>query len=763
MNKIAKNTILVSIFIGAITLTAAAQKLPDYKNPKLPTDRRVDNLISLMTIEEKVNQLQSQLTFLPEYKDRKWEVGHFRNIGHFLHNTPSGAASTIDCARAINEDTKKSIHASRLGIPVLQNGEALHGAQWGMTTCFPQSISMAASFDNDFYFKVGEAVAKETRAVGVRQVFAPVINISRDPRWGRTEEGYGEDPFLNARMGVAWTKAFESNGVVASPKHYVDNYGDGGHDSFASGTSWRVLREVFLEPFRACVEEGGARSIMAAYNTVDGVPCSSNKVLLTDILRGEWGFKGFVVSDYSGMPGIYWSHRVADSHEEAQAQCFDAGMDVGLGFGQEASYYLLHNLVKNGRISEKAIDASLRRVLTVKFELGLFDNPYVDEKEADRTVNCKAHKDLALEAARKVMTLLKNDNNTLPLSDKAVKRIGVFGPAADKMSTGDYSGPSGGLKGEFLTNSVTPYAGLKRRLQGKAEVILHPGNTSAAELAKTCDIVIFFASIQEGEGEDRSHLTLPKRTMKAAENLDHANIVDTGSDKPSFELDQEKMIEEISSAGNAKTIVVLQNGSVVDIRSWADKVDAILEAWYAGEQGGVAIAETLFGDNNPGGRLPVSWARHAGQLPIYYYVKPSGRGYGYLDDDGKPMFPFGYGLSYTSFEYSDLVIPEKVNRNGDTKIYVTVKNTGTRKGDEVVQLYLHDEYASVARPNKELKAFKRITLEPGESRKVELALPCRSFGLWDKDLRFTVEPGTFEILINKDAENNIMKGNIVAE
>ncbi|GHT03785.1 beta-glucosidase [Bacteroidia bacterium] len=752
---------IMATVIAGFVLNACSQKEPDYKNPELSIEKRVNNLISQMTLEEKIMQLQSQLCFFDEYKDRQWEVGHFRNIAHFLHYGPDGPVGTITCAEAINEDSRKALQANRLGIPVLQHGEALHEAMWGVTTCFPQSISMAASFDDAFYYQVGQIVTKELRAVGVRQVYAPVINISRDPRWGRTEESYGEDVLLNSRMGVAWVKALEQGGVVSSPKHYVDNYGDGGHDSFAANDSWRILREVYLEPFRACIEEGGARSIMAAFNSIDGVPCSDNKVLLTDILRNEWNFKGYVVSDYGGMPGVHTAHKVAQSQEEAQALCFDAGLDIGLGFGENYSYSHLLDLVKSGRISEKAIDVSLKRILTVKFELGLFENPYVDANEADKIVNCKAHKEMALEAARKVMTLLKNENNALPLSDKTIKRIGIFGPAADRLSTGDYSGPSGGLKGEFIKDGITPYQGLKDRLQGKAEVVLHQKKTGAAALAKTCDAVIFFAAIQEGEGEDRSLLALPKRTMKSPESLEHAQIVDIGG-KQSFELDQEKMIDEISSTG-VKTIVVLLNGSIVDIRNWIDKADAILEAWYPGEQGGTAIAETLFGDNNPGGRLPVSWARHAGQLPLYYYVKPSGRGYHYLDDDGKPMFPFGYGLSYTTFEYSDLVVPEKVNKNGDTKVLVTVKNTGSRKGDEVVQLYLHDEYASVVRPVKELKAFKRITLEPSESKQVELILPYRSFGLWDKDLKFVVEPGTFDVMIGKDAENTILKGQIEAE
>jgi beta-glucosidase len=750
-----KKGLIPLILFAGFAISAYSQKTPAYKDAKLPIVQRVDNLISLMTVEEKVEQLQSQLLFSDQFDRRNYKVGHIRNKAHFIHgNVP---ASVVRCAEVINDDSREALKASRLGIPVLQHGEALHVPLWGHATCFPQSISMAATFDDELYYRVSEVIAKETRAVGVRQVYAPVVNLSRDPRWGRTEEGYGEDVLLNSRMGVAYTKALEKGGVVASPKHYVDNYGDGGHDSYASNVSWRVLREVFLEPFRACIEDGGARSIMASFNSVDGIPASSSRRLLTDILRNEWNFKGYVVSDYSGVSGVHSSHKIADSHAEAQALCFEAGLDLDLPNGGNA----LLSLLKSGRISEETIDSSLRRILTVKFELGLFENPYVDPNEADKTVRCDEHRMLALEAARKVMTLLKNNNNILPLSDREIKKIGVFGSAANVMSLGDYSGPSGGAKGEHIPGNITPYEGLKQRLQGKAEVVLYQGDGSVADLAASCDVAIFFAAIQEGEGEDRSHLTLPKRSMKTAKSLDNAMIVDAG-EKLSFELDQEKMIEDLAATG-VKTVVVLQNGSVIDIRRWMDRADAILEAWYAGEQGGKAIAEALFGDINPGGRLPITWARHAGQIPIYYYIKPSGRGYSYLDDDGKPLFPFGFGLSYTSFEYSSLVIPDKVNRNGDTKISVTVKNTGTVKGDEVVQLYLHDEFASVVRPVKELKAFKRISLNPGESREVELSLPYRSFGLWDKDLNFVVEPGVFKVTIARDADNSILEGEITAD
>jgi beta-glucosidase len=746
------NNLLTFLSAAILPLASLAQTTPAYKNPNLPVEQRVDNLLSLMTLEEKVAQLQSQLLFANEYDKRNFNIGHVRNIAHFMHRGLANAASTSDCAIAINEDTKRSIESNRLGIPVLQHGEALHGAQWGFNTIFPQSISIAASFDDEAYFNVAKAIAAELTAVGVRQVYAPVVNISRDPRWGRSEEGYGEDPFLNARMGVAYCKALEQNGVVASPKHFVDNYGDGGHDSYASGVSWRILREVFLEPFRACFVEGGARSVMASYNSVDGVPASCNSVLLNDILRNEWNFNGFVVSDYGGVHGVFNSHHLTDNYPEAQALCLEAGLDLELASG----YRDLLSLVNSGRLSEQTINTAVKRILTVKFQLGLFDNPFVDPNVAEQTVNCPAHKQLALESARKVITLLKNNDNLLPLSDKSIKRIALFGPSANVCAVGDYSGPysSDGL----VKAAVTPLEGLKQRLNNKVEIVMHDGTQDVATLAQSCDVALFFASIQEGEGQDRSFLTLPKRTMKAPESLEHALIVNTGTPQQ-FQIDQEKIILELAASG-VKTVVILQNGSYIDVHNWIDKVDAVLEAWYAGEKGGTAIAETLFGDNNPGGRLPITWAKHAGQVPMYYYIKPSGRGYGYLDNDGKPLFPFGFGLSYTTFEYSDFNVPEIVNQNGDTEVSVTVKNTGKVKGDEVVQIYLHDVVASVARPLKELKAFKRVSLNPGESKRVTLALPYRSFGLWNRELKFVYEPGAFDVILAKDAENVIAQKTI---
>jgi beta-glucosidase len=743
---------ILAILMAMGQSSVSGQTVLLYKDSTQPVTVRVDDLIKRTTLDEKVAQLQSQLLFHDTYKNRNFSVGYFRAIVDFMHKNGPLTAGT--CAAIINEDTRQSIQASRLGIPVLQQGEALHGANWGMATVFPQCIGLAASFDDSLEYRIGQVVAKELRAVGVRQVYAPVINIARDPRWGRMQETFGEDVCLTSRMGVAYTKALEQGGIIATVKHFVDNYGAGGHDSYASDNSWRTLREVYLEPFRACVQEGGAGAVMAAYNSVDGIPCSNNKTLLTDILRNEWGFKGVVVSDYGGVRGVFSAHQVARSYAEAQAQCLEAGMDVELANG----YPDLPSLVKSGRVKEGEIDTSVRRVLTAKIALGLFDRPYVDTAAANRIVRSTAHRALALEAARKTMTLLKNKNYALPLNARLIKRVGVFGPAASVLSLGDYSGPGGGWKG---SGAVTPIEGLSKRFEGKAEVVLYQPGTDLTAFAKTCDVLIFFAVIQEGEARDRSRLALPATAAKAAESKANAVVVNTDTDSAGT-ADQEQMIKTLAATG-VKTIVVLQNGSPIDISPWGDKVDAILEAWYPGEQGGTAIAETLFGDNNPGGRLPVSWPRHAGQIPIYYAMKPSGRGYDYLDDDGKPEFPFGYGLSYTACKYSNLLLPSVVKAGDSVVVQVTLSNAGEVKGDEVVQLYLHQKGAEVVRPIKELKAFKRVTLEPGEHKVVSLTLPARSFGHWDKDLKFVVRSGVFDVMISSDAEHDLLKGEVRVE
>ena len=715
---------------------------PRYTDPQLPVEKRVEDLLSRMSLEEKVAQVSAQLLFMDEFYERRdYTKGHVRNVGHFL---PDGGLPNDPktVAERINEDTRKSIEASRWGIPVLQHGEALHGAQWGNATCFPQSIGMAATFDDDLYYREGQVVAEELRAVGVRQVYAPVINITRDQRWGRGQESYGEDVLMNSRFGVAYVKALEEGGVVATPKHFVDNYGEGGHDSFASITSWRELREVYLEPFRACVEEGGARGIMSAYNAVDGVPASSNPRLLQDILKQEWGFKGVVVSDYGATEMVGSRHLLAETEDEALALCMNAGLDLQLANTSDG----LLEQVKSGKIPEKVLDESVRRVLRLKFELGLFDEPLVDPEKAAAVVRSPEHRELAYEAACKAMTLLKNDG-ILPL--RGAKRIGVYGPSANILNVGDYSGGRGGWKGD----GVTPYEGLKKALEGTAEVVLAPVGQNVNPLASRCDVLVFFPSITEEEGSDRSSFHLPSSHVRPHRTTDGGLIV-ADAQAPAIEVDQEKMVRDLIATGKP-VIVVLHNGAVIDISGWADGAAAILEAWYPGEQGGRAIADVLTGTVNPGGRLPITWARSIGQNPMYYSIKPSGRGYGYVENDGSPLYPFGYGLSYTTFDYKDFQTVGTLEKGQPLKIRVTVTNTGAVKGDEVVQAYIHDELSSVVRPLKQLAAFRRITLEPGESREVELEIPNRQFALWDRNMNFRVEEGWFEVWLGRNAEEKI--------
>ena len=722
----------------------------DYQNENLTTEQRVKDLMSRMSLEEKVNQVSAQLLFFKEfYEKRDYGKGHVRNIGHFLWEggIPNDAKSV---AEHINEDTKRSIEANRWGIPVLQHGEALHGAQWGNATCFPQSIAMAATFDDSLYYQMGQVVAEELRAVGVRQVYAPVVNITRDQRWGRGQESYGEDVLLNSRMSVAYVKALEGGGVVATPKHFVDNYGEGGHDSYASVTSWRVLREVYLEPFRACIQEGGARAVMAAYNSVDGVPVSCNKQVLEDILKKEWGFQGYVVSDYGGVDIVHSQHRMAESSEDALAMCMENGLDLQLASTSDS----LLSLVRQGKISQETLDESVHRVLRIKFDLGLFDNPFVDPQKANGIVRSAAHRNLAEECARKTMTLLKN-NGILPLQAERIKRIGLYGPAADILSLGDYSGGRGGWRGE---GGVTPYEGLKRAFEGKAEVVVNQTGQNVNPLAQKCDVLMFFPSITEEEGSDRSNFHLLSSKVAQNREVTGAQII-ADQQKIEVRIDQEQMVRDLIATGKP-VVVVLQNGAVIDITDWVDGAAAILEAWYPGEQGGTAIADVLTGKYCPGGRLPMSWSKSIGQNPMYYSIKPSGRGYGYVENDGKPLFPFGYGLSYTTFEYSDFQMAETLEKDDTLRICLTVKNTGNVAGDEVVQIYMHDEIASVARPIQELVAFKRVALKPNENKRVELEIPYRSFALWDANMNFHVEEGYFELWAGRNAEEKVTGGRV---
>ena len=711
-------------------------------------EQRINELLAQMSLEEKILQLCSQMLYTvgEDYEQTRAHARqHFRNPGHFMH-AEGEIASPAEVAERINRDVKFSMDVQPHGIPPIEHGEALHGAQWGMATCFPQPIGMASTFDDHLVFEIADVIGAECAAVGVRQVLSPVINVVRDPRWGRTIETFGEDVLLTSNMGAAFCRGLLQNGVIATPKHFADNYSCGGRDSHPSDTSERTMREVYLKPFEACVKEGGALSLMAAYNSWDGVPCSMNRRLLTEILREEWGFDGFVVSDYGGVGGVCSAHHLTDVYEYALARCLKAGLDVELPDSTPEQFRLA---LEKGLLDEADIDRAVRRVLSVKCRIGLLDHPFADPAAADRLVRCEQHKELALTAARRSMVLLKNDG-LLPLDKTKIKRLAVFGASANELPVGkNYSGPYGR---EWTASDVeTPLQYLRRYLDKAAEVIFAEDDR-IDEVAAQCDAALYFTTMVEGEGMDRADIRLPS-VIQAKQEDGNAIIVG----KRAFEVktDQEDAIRRMTAA-NPRSAVVLLGGSPVDVSGWEDGCAAILEAWYPGEQGGRAITELLFGEINPSGKLPITFPQSVGQLPLFYATKPSGRGYGYVDNDGTPRYPFGYGLSYTTFTLQDAVYAVQ----GDQlTVTLSVTNVGDRDGAEVVQVYLSGRNADVVLPCKELKAYCRVEVAAGQTETVVLTLPREAFCYYDSAMKhglhnadYTVSIGTSCTDIRMSAE-----------
>jgi beta-glucosidase len=687
-----------------------------YENPKLPIEQRVDDLLKRMTLNEKIYQLQS---------------GGDPPVGNLIYAT--GGYLPREGAIRSNGFQRRAIEGTRLGIPVTINESALHGIVARGCTSFPQAIGLAATWDPSLMYRVAKAIGKEARARGINQALDPVVNIARDIRAGRTEETYGEDPYLTSMMGAAFCKALREEGVIVTPKHYAANFvGDGGRDSNEIHLSERILREIYFPGFHSCFK-AGALSVMSAYNSIDGIPCSSNEWLLKEVLKWEWGFPGFVVSDWGAAAGVFHSHRVASTLEEASALCLKGGLDV-----EQPSVYLYGNplmkAIQQGMIPQKDLDDAVRRVLRAKFLIGLFDNPYANPDEAQRICGSNENAQLALEAARKAIVLLKNEGNLLPLDKNKIKRIAVLGPVADQVRLGGYSGEP--------PRGVSPLEGIRNAVNPGTEVVFVRGCNlelkkgefpksilEAAEEAKKSDVAIVFVGIREGEGQDRAHINLP-----------------------GF---QEELINEVVKTGTPAVVVIIAGSAVTG--DWIDYVPAILMAWYPGQEGGTAIAETLFGENNPGGKLPFTWPRYVGQLPLYYNFKPTGRGYDYIDMPGWPLFPFGHGLSYTKFEYKNLKIEADENR-GNVMISFEVSNVGDREGEEVAQLYLHDVIASLTRPVMELKRFKRIKLAPSESTVVRFQLTPDDLAFYDINMRKVVEPGDFEVMVGSSAGDIRLRG-----
>lgn len=757
--------LLIAVIASKPSDKAGSQgQIPHYKNPRLSVEQRVADLLSRMTLEEKIAQMTCLWVNRPQKNaqtDFATDRGDFSpekaaqvmkyGIGQIARQREQKGAR--DGAVFANAVQKWLVENTRLGIPAIFHDEILHGHMARGSTSFPQPIALASTWDPEFIEKVFTAGALETRARGSQQVLGPNLDLARDPRWGRTEETYGEDPYLVSRMAVAMVKALQGPGptingdhVIATAKHFAAHgQPEGGTNIGPANYSERVLREFFLPSFKAAVTEGGVMSVMASYNEIDGVPSHANSWLLEKVLRQEWGFKGSVVSDYDGIAQLQVLHHVANDKEEAARLALEAGVDIELP--DPDCFPFLLKLLREGKVSEASIDKAVTRNLRAKFLLGLFDNPYVDPDRAVRVTNSSEHRELAAEAARRSIVLLKNENNLLPLDRSKLRSIAVIGPNADRVHLGGYSDDPG--------------RGVSVR-QGIADKV---GNQIKVTYAKGCKI-----TQEDGDWfADSSHLNTPAddekliaQAIEVARAADVALLVLGGNedtnkeawavnhlgDRDSLELvgRQNDLVKAVLETGKP-TIVMLINSGPLSINYIAEKAPAILEGFYLGQETGVGVADVLFGDVNPAGKLVVTFPRSVGQLPAYYNRKPTARR-GYLFTSKEPLFPFGYGLSYTTFDYSNLQVrPAQIRAKDQTKVSVTVSNTGKRSGDEIVQLYIRDLVSSVTRPVMELKDFKRISLAAGESKIVEFTITPDKLSFLNLKMETVVEPGWFDIMV----------------
>ncbi len=768
---------LLSVFSTVCLLTTGCgkQDAPPYRNPDLPVEERISDLISRMTLEEKTAQLRGAMmpmtrpgadapSSAADRKEAPLPAGAEDLLKDGLGEIarPSGMRGPGEMAEFTNAIQKWVRDNTRLGIPVLFHEECLHGHAARKGTSFPQAIALSSTWDPDLVEAVFSATALEVRSRGAQQCLTPVLDLGRDPRWGRTEETYGEDPFLAARIGVAAVRGFQGTGpsidkshVVATAKHYaVHGQPEGGTNTAPGNYSERIIREQFLKPFEAAVKEGDIQSVMASYNEVDGIPLHANPYYLDDILRMEWGFRGLVVSDYNGIRRLRTEHFIAESKEESAQLALESGVDIELPDGED--YSTLPELVRQGKLSEKYVDRAVARVLRLKFITGLFDDPFVEAETAEKVTNSADHRELALQAAQKAIILLKNEGNLLPLDKDRYKRIAVIGPNADAVRLGGYSGwPERGVSIlEGIKNKVgnSPKSCTPKDVKSRKRVRACSPPRSRSEIPPEC-------RTDPGRGSTARKADLVilalggnELTAREAWGTDHLG------DRNSLELlgNQNELVEKILAL-KKPVVVFLLHGRPNTINYIAENVPAILEGWYLGQEGGTAVADVLFGDVNPGGKLTVTVPRSTGQLPIYYYRKPTARMH-YMDSTREPLYPFGWGLSYTTFEYSDLTLSsDSIGTAGTADVSVRVTNTGKIRGDEVVQLYIRDEFSSVTRPVKELKGFRRITLDPGKTETVEFRLGPEALSFLNRDMRMTVEPGTFRIMVGGNSMDLIEK------
>lgn len=755
------------------------KRFPAYRNAKLPSAQRVKDLLSRMSLEEKAAQMvcvwrEKAKTLVDEdgkfdYAKAKAAFARGHGLGQVGRPSDAGSGKNArEMAQLTNAIQKFFVEESRLGIPVIFHEECLHGHAAVDGTSFPQPIALAATFNPELVESLFSMTAREARLRGAHQALTPVVDVAREPRWGRVEETYGEDPYLVSRLGIAAVRGFQGNGtfrgkhhVIATLKHFVGHgQPESGMNCAPANVSLRVLRETFLFPFKEVLRHAGAISIMPSYNEVDGVPSHANQWLLGEVLRKEWGFQGFLVSDYFAIWELGYrpethGHFVAKDKLDSCVQAVRAGVNIELP--DPDCYLHLAELVRKGVLGESELDELVAPMLFWKFQMGLFEDPYVDPQEAERVVGSDAHRALALSAAREAITLLRNENNLAPLDPNTIKSIAVIGPNANRPLLGGYSG--------VPKQNVTVLEGIQEKVGHRARVIFSEGCKitvggswnqdevvpsepeedrqaigEAVEVAKKADVIVLAIGGNE-------------QTSREAWSLQHMG------DRANLDLigRQEELVRAMIGTGKP-VIVFLFNGRPLSINYVSQNVPVIYECWYLGQETGRAVAEVLFGDHNPGGKLPITFPRSVGQVPVFYNYKPSARR-GYLFDEVSPLYAFGYGLSYTSFALKNLRLTKRrIKPGGSTRALIDVTNTGKREGTEVVQMYIRDLVSSVTRPVKELKGFRKVRLKPSETTTVALDITPDELSFYDRHMKYVVEPGEFEIMVgNSSRDGDLQK------
>jgi len=747
-----------------------------YEDHTLEVEDRITDLLSRMTVDEKIAQLVTLYGFPRVAKDElpipAWQTAMWKNgIGNIDEHMNGNTGWNRDLAnpeydfpyslhaRAINEVQRWFVEQTRLGVPADFTNEGIRGLMHTKATSFPAQLAVGSSWNSDLVAAIGDVTGAEARALGYTNVYSPVLDLSRDPRWGRVIETYGEDPFLVGEYGVAQVRGLQRHRVTSTLKHYaVYSIPKGGRDGEARTDphiGWRDVQTLFLYPFRKAVRDAGAMGVMASYNDYDGIPIQGSRLFLTDILRREWGFKGYVVSDSAAVEFIHTKHRVAATPAEAVRQSIEAGLNIRTNFTPPQEYtVLVQALVREGKLSLATIDARVRDILRVKYWSGSFDRPYDrTPTEADRMVRREAHQAVAHQAARESIVLLKNQANALPLERASLRRVLVTGPLANDAH-GWWS-----RYGAQSLDFVTPLAGIRQKLGADVEVRYVKGvdvvdpNFPESDVTKEPPSAAVQAGIDEAVAAARD-VDVIIATLGETDELCRESRSRISLDLPGY---QEHLLRALHATGKP-VVLVLSNGRPLSINWAAKHIPAIVEMWFPGEDGGNAIADVIFGDYNPAGRLPITFPKGVGQIPLNFPAHPGSHGRDGAQVEG-PLFPFGHGLSYTTFDYANLkVTPETQGIRGSVTVSFDVTNTGNRAGSEVVQLYLRDDYSSVITFENVLRGFKRVPLRPGETKTIEFILTPEHLELYNRAQEWVVEPGRFTVMVGASSEDIRLTG-----